>query len=173
MNGASLTSAASCTVCGWLTPPIPMPSLVVVESERWIVRHHLPPAPIAGWLQLISRRHVQGPAHLDAIEAAEFGVALSMVSRALEAASGALRVYAIAFGEGSQHIHVHLVPRLPARDDTAAWKIADWYRAVERGEVPPADPAEVTALVDRVRTGLINATSPTALGWRAPVAVQG
>jgi diadenosine tetraphosphate (Ap4A) HIT family hydrolase len=81
-----------------------------------------------------------------------------MVSRALEAASGALRVYAIAFGEGSQHIHVHLVPRLPARDDTAAWKIADWYRAVERGEVPPADPQTIAKVIEDVRSRLLAAS---------------
>lgn len=157
-------AATGCAVCAWESRPRPAADLVVVESDRWIVRHHMHPAPLAGWLQLISRRHVQGPAHFDEAEAAEFGVALHEVSAALERSSGALRVYAIAFGEGSPHLHVHLVPRYADLPDTAAWKVADWYRAVERGEVGAAEPGRVKVLIESVREALVGSSGR----WRPP-----
>lgn len=165
MNAAGPTTAA-CAVCAWELRPRPAAELVVVESERWIVRHHMHPAPLVGWLQLISRRHVQGPAHFDDGEAAEFGLALREVSATLEHVSGALRVYAIAFGEGSPHLHVHLVPRYAERPETAAWKVADWYRAVERGEIAPADRGAVAECIERVRAGLLDGAGR----WRRPIA---
>ncbi len=122
------------------------------------------PAPLVGWLQLISRRHVQGPAHFDPSEAAEFGIALQEASAALERSSGALRVYAIAFGEGSPHLHVHLVPRYGDRPETAAWKVADWYRAVERGAIEAAMPERVASLNELVRHALLAGSDR----WRRP-----
>jgi len=148
-------TVSACVVCSWEQRPRPALDLIVAESERWIVRHHMPPAPLAGWLQFISRRHVQGAAHFDDGEAAEFGLALREVSGALERASAALRVYAIAFGEGSPHLHVHLVPRYDDLPETASWKVADWYRAVEGGELAPATAHEVERMVRRVRAELV------------------
>jgi diadenosine tetraphosphate (Ap4A) HIT family hydrolase len=118
------------------------------------VRHHLLPAPIAGWAFLCAVRHVQGPADLDDAEADGFGRALRAASRAVRAATGCDRVYAIAFGQGAPHLHVHLVPRFDAEPASAAWKVADWYRAVERGERAPADPARVHDAVARLRASL-------------------
>ncbi len=80
----------------------------------------------------------------------ELGPVLRAASRAVREATGSLRVYAIAFGEGAPHLHVHLVPRRPGRDDTAAWRVADWYRAVERDPALAADPAQVAAMVTAV-----------------------
>ncbi|MBL9149933.1 MAG: diadenosine tetraphosphate hydrolase [Phycisphaerae bacterium] len=130
--------------------------LVVAEADRWVLRHHLPPAPLAGWLLLCARRHVQGPARLESDEdACEFGLMVRDAARALEVTTGALRVYAIAFGEGSQHLHVHLIPRLAAHPETAAWNVADWYRAVERGERRPASDAAIADACAMVRGELL------------------
>jgi hypothetical protein len=49
---------------------------------------------------------------------------------------------------------VHLVPRFDAEEGTRAWNVADWYRAVERGERPAADPAAVADFVRRLRSAL-------------------
>ena len=145
--------APGCDVCRIHADP----SLAALECHRgprWIVRHHLLPAPIAGWAFLCAVRHVQGPADLDDAEADGFGRALRAASRAVRAATGCDRVYAIAFGQGSPHLHVHLVPRFDAEPATAAWRVADWYRAVERGERAPADPARVHDSVVRLREAL-------------------
>ncbi|MFM7798402.1 MAG: HIT family protein [Planctomycetota bacterium] len=146
-------TAARCDVCRIHADPVLAP-LECHRGPRWIVRHHLLPAPIAGWAFLCAVRHVHGPADLDDAEAAGFGRALRAASRAVRSATGCDRVYAIAFGQGAPHLHVHLVPRFDAEPDTAAWKVADWYRAVERGERAPADAARVHETVDRLRAAL-------------------
>jgi diadenosine tetraphosphate (Ap4A) HIT family hydrolase len=124
------------------------------RDGTWVVRHHLAPAPLVGWTFLGTVRHVQGAADLDDREAAELGPMLRRVSRAVRATTGCDRVYAIAFGQGAPHLHVHLVPRFDAEPGTAAWSVADWYRAVERGERPAADPAAVAGFVRRMRAAL-------------------
>ncbi len=121
------------------------------RDETWVVRHHLAPAPLVGWTFLGTVRHVQGAADLNDREAAELGPMLRRVSRAVRTLTGCDRVYAIAFGQGAPHLHVHLIPRFDSEPGTAAWSVADWYRAVERGEQPPADPAAVADFVERMR----------------------
>ena len=140
MSEIAGTPADGCAVCNFEHPARRSPELVAWEDDHWIVRHHMLPAPLAGWFMLVSRRHLGGPADLSDAEAAAFGPAMRRVSQAIKAVTGAPKVYAIAFGEGAPHLHVHLVPRYADRADLAAWKLADVYRAVERGELPAADP---------------------------------
>lgn len=150
MSGLPGTPAEGCAVCAFEHPTRRSPELVAWEDDLWILRHHMLPAPLAGWCMLVSRRHLGGPADLSDAEAASFGPTLRRVSRAIKAVTGAPKVYAIAFGEGAPHLHVHLIPRYADRPDLAAWKLADVYRAVERGESPAADPHLVRAHVRRL-----------------------
>ena len=158
-------SHGECAVCAWEARPRPAAELVVAEAEQWIVRHHMHPAPLVGWLQLISRRHVQGPAGFHDREAAEFGLALRDVAKAVVGCTASLRAYAIAFGEGSPHLHVHIVPRYAERPETAAWKVADWYRDVERGAIPAANAERVEQVVIAARAELLGRG---VVGWHAP-----
>ncbi|MFO0782617.1 MAG: hypothetical protein U0636_02910 [Phycisphaerales bacterium] len=127
------------------------------RCDRWVVRHHPLPAPLVGWTFLGTVRHVQGFADLDAVEADQVGPMLQRVSRAVRALTGCDRVYAIAFGQGAPHLHVHLIPRFDADPATRAWAVADWYRAVERGDQPPAPEADVRSYVRRLSTALRSA----------------
>jgi diadenosine tetraphosphate (Ap4A) HIT family hydrolase len=153
-GGAPVIGPADCGVCAIHRDPHRVTARECHRGDRWIVRHHPDPAPLAGWSFLCTVRHVQGPADLDDAEAAGFGPALRAASRAVRAATGCDRVYAIAFGQGAPHLHVHLVPRVDAEAETAAWRVADWYRAVERGERPAAAAAEVDDVVARLRAHL-------------------
>jgi diadenosine tetraphosphate (Ap4A) HIT family hydrolase len=157
--------APACGVCRLEGPPRIAPELVAAESRLWIVRHHGHPAPLEGWVQLVSRRCVQGPARFNDEEAEDYGDALREVASAVETTTSALRVYCIAFGEGAPHLHVHIVPRFESLPETAAWKVADWYRAVERGERRAADPAAVTRFVARLGAALCRTGSGR---WRLP-----
>lgn len=103
---------------------------------------------------LCSTRHVQGAADLNDTEAAELGPMLRRVSRAVRACTGCDRVYAIAFGQGAPHLHVHLIPRFDGEPGTRAWSIADWYRAVEQGDRPQANPERVRELARALRQEL-------------------
>jgi diadenosine tetraphosphate (Ap4A) HIT family hydrolase len=116
-------------------------------NDLWLLRHHPPPAPLAGWLLLDARRHLAGPLVFNDQEAASWGLAVRAASQLVQRLSGCDRVYAIAFGEGAPHLHLHLIPRFADEPASNAWSVADLYRAVERGERAPADPLAVAALV--------------------------
>jgi len=124
------------------------------RGAHWLVRHHPLPSPLVGWTFLCAVRHVQGPADFTDAEADDFGRAMRAVSSAVRSITGCDRVYAIAFGQGAPHLHVHLIPRFDAEEGTRAWNVADWYRAVERGERPAADPAAVADFVRQLRSAL-------------------
>jgi diadenosine tetraphosphate (Ap4A) HIT family hydrolase len=60
-------------------------------------------------------------------------------------------VNAIAFGEVPLHLHLHLIPRHGADPATAAWSVADHYRAVAAREHPAVAPDQLRELVARAR----------------------
>ena len=140
-----------CPICSLQANAGLRAELELVRSEHWLLRHHPLPAPLAGWLVLDARRHLPGPLAFNDREAASWGLAVRSASQLVQQLTGCERVYAIAFGEGAPHLHLHLIPRHGQDQATAAWRVADHYRAVEQGERLAADPAAVAALVDRGR----------------------
>jgi diadenosine tetraphosphate (Ap4A) HIT family hydrolase len=117
----------------------------------WVLRHHPLPAPLPGWLLLDSRRHVGGPVDFDDVECAALGPMLRRSSALVRDLTGCERVYAIAFGEGARHFHLHLIPRHGADPASESWRVADLYRAMLAAERPSADAERVAELVDRAR----------------------
>jgi hypothetical protein len=68
---------------------------------------------VPGWLFLELRRHADGPMGMETAEAGELGGLLARLSAAIAGATGAERVYVIAFGELYPHFHLVLLPRMP------------------------------------------------------------
>jgi diadenosine tetraphosphate (Ap4A) HIT family hydrolase len=122
------------------------------RTPLWILRHHPDPAPLEGWLLLDARRHLGGPIKFNAEEAVAWGSAVQQASQLVQQISGCDRVYAIAFGEGARHLHLHLIPRFDNQLNTEAWRVADLYRAVVAGQRPAAEPQRVAALVQQGRS---------------------
>lgn len=129
----------------------PEADLLIQRRGPWLLRHHPLPAPLPGWLMLDSVRHLGGAVDFDAAEAAAYGPMLQRASGLVRELSGCDRVYAIAFGEGARHLHVHLIPRRGADPESESWKVADLYRAMVEGRRSPADPRLVHALVQQAR----------------------
>ena len=123
----------------------------IIRSPLWILRHHPDPAPLAGWLLLDSQRHIGGPIAFNPDEASSWGGSVQQASLLVQQLTGCDRVYAIAFGEGAHHLHLHLIPRFAGESASEAWAVADLYRAVIAGTRPPADPSQVADLVDQGR----------------------
>ena len=92
-----------------------------------------------------------GPVDFNADEAVDWGCSVQQACRLVLRLTGCDRVYAIAFGEGARHLHLHLIPRSAAEAATEAWAVADLYREVNARERPAADPARVSALVKQGR----------------------
>lgn len=145
-----MVESSPCGVCR-IHAGAPGAELVIRRGAPWLLRHHPLPAPLPGWLVLDSLRHVGGPIAFDAAECADLGPMLRRCSSLVRDLTGCERVYAIAFGEGARHFHLHLIPRHGADAATESWCVADLYRQVAGGERQAADPAAVMALVERAR----------------------
>jgi diadenosine tetraphosphate (Ap4A) HIT family hydrolase len=66
---------------------------------------------VPGWLRLQTMRHGEWLWDMTGDEAAEFGPLAAALSAALRRVTGAARVYLIALGENSLHMHALLIPR--------------------------------------------------------------
>ena len=141
----------SCPICTIHGDPVQREMYEIRRDALWVLRHHPFPAPLPGWLLLDSLRHCPGPLAFNDQEAQNWGSAVRDASRLVEELTGCDRVYAIAFGERAQHLHLHLIPRFIADDSTTAWSIADFYRAVASGDRSPVEAEKVTAIVQRAR----------------------
>ena len=100
---------------------------------------------------LDSLRHCSGPIEFTTVEASAWGGAVQQASRLVQRLTQCDRVYVIAFGEGAQHLHLHLIPRVIGDPSTAAWSVADHYRAVGASGCLAADSARLEALVHEAR----------------------
>ena len=123
----------------------------ILRLGPWLLRHHPRPAPLAGWLLLDARRHLGGPIDFQPDEAVAFGPMLQRCSALVRILTGCGRVYAIAFGEGARHLHVHLIPRHGEDPASEAWRVADLYRSVASGERAAAPTWQVEQLVHQAR----------------------
>jgi diadenosine tetraphosphate (Ap4A) HIT family hydrolase len=141
---ARFPTEPACGICTSVRGPEAKRALF--ENELWYVRHMDPPYGVPGWMMLISQRHVAGPAHFDAREAASFGPTLRHLERVLERVTGALRIYTAALGESYPHLHAHMVPRYAEMPrDAKAFGVFDLLRAAGAGELR-VDEAEIARL---------------------------
>jgi diadenosine tetraphosphate (Ap4A) HIT family hydrolase len=130
------------------------------EDDLWVVRHADAPYGVAGWMLLLTKRHVGGPAHFDDEEALRFGGALRHFERVLEGVTGALRIYTAAMGESHPHFHAHMVPRYAEMPKGArAWAVFDLQRAAGAGEIV-VDEREVARISEAYRAALRAAPPP-------------
>ena len=139
----------------------------ISRNDLWVLRHHPDPAPLQGWLLLDSLRHLGGPIEFNHKESAAWGTAVQRASTLVQLLTGCQRVYAIAFGEGAKHLHLHLIPRFATEPASEAWKVADLYRAVAAGQLSATTPEAVQALVRQGRVlwdGFSEKDEPLAFG---------
>jgi len=147
---------ASCGMCNKLAQS----PEAVFENELWHVRPIDAPSGVPGWMMLVARRHVPGPAHFDAREVASFGPTWCHLQRVLLEVTGALRIYTAAMGESSPHFHGHLVPRFEKMPkDAKGWAVFDLERAAKAGEVTN-EPALVQQMIGAFKEALQNSPPP-------------
>jgi diadenosine tetraphosphate (Ap4A) HIT family hydrolase len=134
------------------------------EDDLWHVRHLGSPHGLPGWMLLIAKRHVGGPAHFDDAETESFGPVLRHLEKKLEEVTGALRIYTAALGESSPHFHCHMLPRYKDMPNgVKAWGAFDLERAARAGEVK-VDVAEVERISEAYRAALAASPPPHAVG---------
>ena len=125
----------------------------VYVGEHWRIVHAWSALP--GWLVVISRRHVLGLGELSVDEAADLGQVLRAGSAALESVVGCAKTYVVLYAEvpGFDHLHVHLVPRMPDLDPgyqgSGIFQLlkrpeSEWVPAEERDRLGTEINAELT-----------------------------
>ena len=142
----------TCAICQLHADPAARMRYEIERSELWVLRHHPDPAPLPGWLLLDSLRHCSGPVDFSEAEAMDWGRAVRNASLLVKQITGCQRVYAIAFGEGAQHLHLHLIPRHLDEPGSKAWAVADLYRAMDSGDRAATDSAVVVSMVQHSRS---------------------
>ena len=143
----------NCGTCKGVRGELGAPSGVIYEDRLWHLDHIAPPIPMAGWLVLKPKRHVESVAKLTPAEARAFGPLVARAAAALEKATGVKKVYVGLFGEAKDfpHIHAHLIPRpLDLSDDLRGPLIF----ALMRTETDRASLSDAERIAARVRTAL-------------------
>ena len=145
-NGRKKPRGEACPFCSFARD-----ELTIFEDARWRLRH-ADPAGAAGWLLLVSKRHVRSLAELDAAEQAELGPLLARVEDALRRTTGAERVYVAMVPETFAHFHAHLVPRGPdVPRERRGFPIFAELREVAAGDAAPPERRAVEKLVRELR----------------------
>jgi diadenosine tetraphosphate (Ap4A) HIT family hydrolase len=126
----------------------------IYRTTFWDVVHSYNTS-LPGWLVLVARRHIEAIAELTPAEAAELGLLLQRVSRALHATTGCLKTYVIQFAEAAEHphVHVHIVPRMADHPPERRGPQVFAYLGVTDQE--RLDDGTMNELAQRIQTRLI------------------
>lgn len=65
---------------------------------------------VVGFSYLEPRRHIADITELDGEEAATLGPVIAATSKAIKDSTGAILVYVYVYGNGIDHLHIHLAP---------------------------------------------------------------
>lgn len=86
----------------------------IYRTEGWDVVH-CNNTSLLGWMVIVARRHIAAVDEMTEAEAVELGRLIRQVSIILKELTGCTKTYVIQFAEapGHQHVHFHLVPRMP------------------------------------------------------------
>ncbi len=87
-----------------------------IYRNEFLVINHFMPKPkeddnYLGYYMIESRRHFKGVYDATEEEAAAFGEAIRMLSKAMKRALGCEHVYVFVLGDGIPHLHFHVVAK--------------------------------------------------------------
>lgn len=105
----------------------------IYQTDYWDVVHAYN-STLAGWMVLVSRRHIEALDEMSEGEAVEVGSLIRRVSVALKQVVGCAKTYVIQFAEHPQHphVHFHIVPRMADQpDERRSTKIFGYLGASE------------------------------------------
>jgi diadenosine tetraphosphate (Ap4A) HIT family hydrolase len=118
-------------------------------SERWRLRALDRPSGLPVVVLLEPREHFSAPGDLPEDLAAELGVLISRVERAVRGVEGVGLVHVLRYGEGSEHLHIWFMGR-PARIEQLRSSFAEIWDDV----LPPLPDDLWHANLDLVVTAL-------------------
>ena len=86
----------------------------IIETRHWVIEHAHPTA-VRGWLVIVLNRHCSALHELTEEEFEELSHLLRLACQALHQVLDTEKEYVMQFaeGEGFNHVHVHVIARLP------------------------------------------------------------
>ncbi len=152
---------ADCEFCAWRAGLATAPGGAIYEDDLVLARHTYDGSgegSYLGALVLQPKRHAT-LAELTDDEARAMGWLAARLGRALAACTDAEKVYAYAFGEAYDHLHMFVVARYPgAPREYVRLRAQEWPGA------PRGGAQAIAALVERLRAAVAEATGPRAGG---------
>ncbi len=149
----STNGAAPCAICAMVHAE-PDDGWAYADDD-WVAGT-LAGLEVPGWIVLALRRHAVETSALTEREAASLGAAIRLLTRAIEEATGAERVYLQAYGEREPHWHMLLSAR------TAEIPVEHRHVAFFSNREKYIDGDDAVAVVDRIRLNLQGASgAPT------------
>jgi diadenosine tetraphosphate (Ap4A) HIT family hydrolase len=135
------------------------PSEDVLHTDHWRVAHAFN-STLPGWLVLLPTRHVTSFTQLAPEAADELGGLVRRLGTALEAVTGCVKTYLMQFSEaeGFEHLHLHLVPRLPDLPDELRGPRIFAYLSDDERQCLPASRRDDVAL--SLRRALADPSDP-------------
>lgn len=142
---------AGCGTCRGVRGELDAPGGVIYEDALWHLDHIIRPIPMAGWLILKPKRHIESIAAMTPDEARAFGTISSRAAAALERATGVKKVYLGVFGEAKDfaHIHAHLIPRPLELDDAHRGPLIFELMRTNTDRAPVTEAERIAAAVRR------------------------
>ncbi|GHO50484.1 HIT family protein [Ktedonospora formicarum] len=129
----------------------------ILFEDRLVYVHHYcrdEGPSYLGHLLLKTKRHVPGLADLTEAEGQAIGQSIARLSKALQACTGAEKIYAEAYYEVVPHLHLHLMARYPETPQAYwRWKIGEWPQA------PQGGPEAIAALCEQIHAYLAQTVS--------------
>lgn len=124
----------------------------VYDDGLWRVAHAFN-STLPAWLVMLPKRHVTSLAELTPAEAAALGPLLQRLTAALSELTGCEKTYVALFAEaeGFEHLHVHVVPRVPdLPDDRRGPRVFEYLSTDESAWLPEPERDRLARAVSAV-----------------------
>jgi diadenosine tetraphosphate (Ap4A) HIT family hydrolase len=150
---------ADCGTCKGVRNELGAPGGAIYQDRLWHLDHIVRPLPMAGWLILKPKRHVEPVAKLTAAESRALGPLISRTAAALERATGVKKVYVGVFGEAKlfAHVHIHLIPRPVDLADALRGPLIFALMRTDSDRAPVSEAERIAAAVRRSLRGVRSA----------------
>lgn len=151
------------------TEPLPARERIY-DDGLWRVAHAIS-STLPGWLVVLPKRHIISLAELGPAEAVALGPLLQRLTGALGEVTGCTKTYVALFAEaeGFEHLHVHVVPRVPdLPDDRRGPRVFEYLAMDEAAWLPEPERDRLARAVSAaLRSSSLKPPDPKL--WAGPV----
>ncbi|MBI5931602.1 MAG: HIT family protein [Chloroflexi bacterium] len=128
----------------------------IYHTHYWDVVH-CNSTSLLGWLILVQKRHIGAIEEMTETESIELGKLIRLVSIVLKELTGCLKTYVVQFAEapGHNHVHFHIIPRMPNQLDEH--RGSGIFKQLGVPEADRVSEAAMNELAEKVRAYLVDA----------------